>query len=105
MNVDLMLEDFSHLRDFITAGPEPFRDIVTHIGEVDLYGFNVDQAADVASWQCVSFIKGFNREDRGYQQMLIAYFCDDTGRGMADDRLREALAGLTIEGVFERLID
>jgi hypothetical protein len=105
MNLDLMMEDFSQLTDFITAGPEPFGDAVTRIGEVDLYGFDVDQAADVAAWQCVGFIKGFNRENRGYQQMLIAYFCDDTGRGMVDARIGEALAGLRIEQVFDQLAD
>lgn len=105
MNFDLMMEDFSHLRDFITAGPEPFRDIVTEIGEVGLYGFNVDQEPEIEPWQCVSLVKGFNREDRGYQQMLILYFCDDTGRGMTDERLGEALAGLTIEGVFDSLAE
>ena len=105
MTFDLMMDDFSHLRDFITAGPEPFRDIVTNVGEVDLYGFDIDQTADGTTRQCVAFIKGFNREDRGYQQMLIAYFCDDTGQGMTDARLSEALAGLMIEDVFDRFAD
>jgi hypothetical protein len=105
MNLDLMMADFSQMSDFITAGPEPIGDTVTRIGEVDLYGFNVDQAADVAAWQCVGFIKGFNRESRGYQQMLIAYFCDDTGQGMVDARIGEALAGLRIEQVFDQLAD
>jgi hypothetical protein len=105
LSFDLMMEDFSQLQDFITAGPEPFRDVVTSIGTVSLYGFNVDQTPEGAPWQCVAFIKGFGHEDRGYQQMLLAYFCDDTGQGMSDGRLEEALAGLTIERVFDRLAD
>jgi hypothetical protein len=105
LSYDLMMDDFRDLRDFITSGPEPFRNIVTSIGEVDLYGFDVDAVAGDAAWQCIAFIKGFNREDRGYQQMLIAYFCDDTGQGMTDARLTEALAGFTIEDVFDRFVN
>ena len=105
LSYDLMMDDFRDLQDFITSGPEPFRAVVTSIGEVDLYGFDVDTIAGDAAWQCIAFIKGFNREDRGYQQMMIAYFCDDSGQGMTDARLSEALAGLTIENVFDRFVN
>jgi len=105
LNYDLMMDDFRDLQDFITAGPEPFRDIVTNVGEIELYGFDVDSFDRDAAWQCFAFIKGFNREDRGYQQMLVVYFCDDTGEGMTDARLDEALSGLMIEDVFDQLVN
>ncbi len=105
MTLDLMMDEFSYISDFITSGPEPYRDIVANIGEVELYGFTIDQNDEIAAWQCVAFIKGFNKEDRGYHQMIMAFFCDDTGQGITDARLDEVLAGLTIVDVFEQFAD
>jgi hypothetical protein len=105
MSYDLMMDDFGQLRDFITVGPEPFREVVTKAGLVDFYGFDVDRTSGDDVWQCFGFIKGFNREDRGFQQMLIVYFCDDTGQGMTDARFDEVLRGLSIDGVFASFVE
>lgn len=105
MNLELAMDEFGHLEDFMTRGPEPLRDINSNIGQVELYGFTLDDPGDTGLWQCLVFIKGFNREDRGYQQMLMAYLCDDTGEGLSEERLNDALAGLSIDTVFARFID
>ena len=105
MTLDLMMEEFSHISDFITSGPEAYRDIISNVGEVELYAFTIDPPADMTGWQCIAFIKGFNKEDRGFRQMLMAYFCDDTGQGITDARLNEALAGLAIADVFKQFAD
>lgn len=105
MTLDLAMDEFGHLADFMTRGPEPFRDLNSNIGQVDLYGFTIDDPDNAGLWQCLVFIKGFNREDRGYQQMLMAYMCDDTGEGLSENRLSEALAGLSIDEVFSQFVD
>ena len=105
MTLDLAMDEFGHLEDFMTRGPDWFRDINANIGQVELYGFTIDDPSDADLWQCLVFIKGFNRQDRGYQQMLMAYLCDDTGEGMSENKLNDVLAGLSIDGVFAHFAD
>jgi len=102
IDIDLLFDEFPALGDFVLAPPQPVREVVTSIGTLTLYGFDVD-AVPSSGHQCLALVRGYGSMASGYSEMLIGYACADSG-AMPDVRADAILRGLTVEGSFDGLL-
>lgn len=102
VDIDLLFDEFFALKDFLMAPPEAEREIMTTIGEVTLYGFDIDARPD-RGHQCLALVQGYNRAASGFRELLVGYACVDDG-GLDDAMTDDILGGLSVEGSFASLL-
>ncbi len=102
VTIDLLFDEFPFLHDFLLAPAVPVRDIISAVGAMTLYGFDVDVPLDQGS-QCNGFVKGFDSTGNGFREMLIGYACTDHD-ALGEERADAIMRGLSVEGSFSRLL-
>lgn len=102
IDIDLLLDRFAFLGDFLVTAPQAHREIASGIGPMTLYAFSLEDVPGQESG-CNGFVQGYDAAGMGYRAYLIGYACAD--RSALDDRRADALLrGLSLRGGFASLM-
>lgn len=93
---------FAFLSDFLVSTPRPQRAVLSEIGVLTLYAFQLEDMPGQPSG-CNGFVCGYDASGTGIRAYLLGYICAD--RGALDPQAADGLLlGLSLRGVVTSLL-